>query len=424
MKFVVNGGRQLKGEIRVSGSKNAATPIISATVLTSNPCIISNVPKIGDVATLLSILESMGSDVSWLHEGTVRIVNKHLDPSKIDTHLVRRIRSSILLIGPILARFGKFTIGTPGGCHIGVRPLDAHIEAFRNLGVAVNYDQTRDIYRLNKVKNIKNNKIVLKEFSVTATENLMMLGSSLPSLEIDLAASEPHVQDLGNFLTVLGAKTSGLGTHQIKISGVKSFARGTKEIKYGIMNDPIEAGTFMVLGALVGGEIVIKDAPVEYITFPNSKIKEFGVDLRVNGRDIIVKNSLKKLRGVKIQTLPYPGFPTDLQAPYGVLATQSKGETLIFDTLYEGRLRYIKELVKMGARAKILDPHRALIFGRTPLHGAAIRSLDLRAGATLVIAALIAKGKTILHDAEQIDRGYEKIEERLQALGAQIERIK
>lgn len=424
MKFVVNGGRELKGEIRVAGSKNAATPIISATVLTSRPCIISNVPKIGDVFTLLSILESMGSEISWLDEDTLRIVNKHLDPSKIDAHLVRRIRSSILLIGPILARFGKFTIGTPGGCHIGVRPLDAHIEAFKDLGIQVSYDETRDIYRLKNPKRILVKSVALKEFSVTATENLMMLGASLRSLEIDLAAAEPHVQDLGNFLCVLGAGSSGLGTHNIKMTGSKNLLSGNKEIKYGITNDPIEAGTFMVLGALSGSEIIIKNAPVKYLTFPLLKIKKFGVDLSVSGSDIVVRKSVSKLRGAKIQTLPYPGFPTDLQAPFGVLATQSKGETLIFDTLYEGRLRYIKELAKMGAKAKILDPHRALVFGRTPLHGAVIKSLDLRAGATLIIAALIAKGKTVLHDAQEIDRGYAKLEERLQALGAQIERFK
>lgn len=423
MKFIINGSSELEGEIKVLGSKNAATPVIAATILTSRPCLISNVPKIRDVATMLSIIQSMGGSVDWLSSNTVRIVNRDLDPKKIDMHLIRRIRSSILLIGPILARFGSFSIGTPGGCHIGARPLDAHIEAFKGLGVGINYDETNDIYHLKRPESGLGNKVILKEFSVTATENLMMLGAVMRSLAIDLAATEPHVENLGNFLRRMGVKTNGLGAHNMRISGSKKLNNGKSEIKFSIMNDPIEAGTFMVLGALAAKKLVIKNAPVSHLVFPLLKFKEFGADFYVKGNNIIVRNSLKKLRGVKIQTLPYPGFPTDLQAPFGVLATQSRGETLIFDTLYEGRLRYIKELIKMGARAKILDPHRAVVFGRTPLRGATIKSLDLRAGATLVIAALSAKGRSVLHDAEEIDRGYERLEERLRLLGAKIERV-
>ena len=424
MKFIINGGRVLEGAISVLGSKNAATPIISATILTKRPCIIGNVPRIGDVTTLLSILESMGSEISWLDSTTLRIVNRDIDPSKIDVHLVRRIRSSILLVGPILARFGSFAIGTPGGCHIGVRPLDAHLEAFKSLGVKITYDETRGIYHMRRETNKRAENVILKEFSVTATENLLMLGAVMPSLEVELAAAEPHVQDLGNFLKVLGVQIDGLGTHWLKIRGSKKITGGKREVRYSIISDPIEAGTFMVLGALTGKKLILERAPLKYLTAPIYKIKEFGVNLEIKNGNIIVDRNISKLRGTKIQTLPYPGFPTDLQAPFGVLATQSKGETLIFDTLYEGRLRYIKELVKMGARAKILDPHRALISGRTPLRGAVIRSLDLRAGATLVIAALLAKGKSILHDAEQIDRGYGMLEERLRLLGADIKRIK
>ena len=422
MKFIVNGGRRLEGEIKVLGSKNAATPIISATILTSRPCVIENVPKIGDVATLLAILASMGSEISWLGERTLRIVNKDIDPKKIDLHLVRRIRSSVLLVAPILARFGEFVTGTPGGCHIGVRPLDAHLESFKDLGIEVNYNATKDLYRLKTPKKYDKSSVILKEFSVTATENLMMLGYKIPSLEINLAAAEPHVQDLGAFLKKLGMSIEGLGTHLISIKGANKI-NSSKEVKHSIISDPIEAGTFFILGALTGN-LRIKKVPVNYLTAPLHKLKEFGVDFSVTDNTVTVKKGFGKLKGTKIQTLPYPGFPTDLQAPYGVLATQSRGESLIFDTLYEGRLRYIKELAKMGAKAKILDPHRAIIYGRTPLHGASIKSLDLRAGATLVIAALTAKGKSILNDAEQIDRGYEKLEERLRLLGADITRTK
>ncbi len=422
MKFVVNGGNKLNGSITVLGSKNAATPIISATLLTNRPCVIKNVPRIGDVLTLLSILESMGSAVSWLDKSTIRVVNRDIDPSKIDMHLVRRIRSSILLVGPLLARFGRFDIGTPGGCSIGVRSLDAHLEALVDLGASIAYDQSRDIYRLKFSALKKPSKVVLKEFSVTATENLMMFGVCLPALEIDLSAAEPHVQDLGNFLSLLGAEMTGLGTHNIRMKGIKRSYTSVKEIAHTVINDSIEAGTFMVLSILSGGNISIKNAPIQYLAAPIYKLREFGASVEVKNQDIFIKRD-QKLKSAKIQTLPYPGFPTDLQAPFGVLATQSKGETLIFDTLYEGRLRYLKELAKMGAKAKILDQHRALIFGKTPLHGANVKSLDLRAGATLVIAALIAKGRSVLHDAEQIDRGYEKLEERLQLLGADIQRI-
>ena len=422
MQFVVNGGRKLRGEIEVFGSKNAATPTIAATVLTTRPCFLSNVPKIGDVLTLLTILESMGSYIEWKGD-ILKIDNSNLNPSILNMDLVRSIRSSILLIGPMLARFGEFFFTTPGGCIIGARPLDAHLEALKEIGVSVEYDTASDIYELKSPSPEKlRSKVVLTEFSVTATENLMMLGTAMPSLEIELAAAEPHVQDLGRFLEKLGFVLSGLGTHNIRIFGNRDMS--SAEISHTIMPDPIEAGTFMVLGALVSESLSIRNVPVAFMTSPIKKLQEFGVNLRITNETVIIKNSLKNLKATKIQTLPYPGFPTDLQAPYGVLATQSEGASLIFDTLYEGRLRYINELQKMGARAEILDDHRAIIHGSTALRGAEIKSLDLRAGATLVIAALIAEGRSTLNDAEQIDRGYARLEERLRLLGAEIERIK
>ncbi|HZX01158.1 MAG TPA: UDP-N-acetylglucosamine 1-carboxyvinyltransferase [Candidatus Paceibacterota bacterium] len=422
MQFVVNGGRKLSGEIEVFGSKNAATPTIAATILTTQPCFLSNVPKIGDVLTLLTILESMGSRINW--EGEIlKIDNSNLDPATLNMDLVRSIRSSVLLIGPMLARFGKFSFATPGGCHIGVRPLDAHLEALKEIGVSVEYDAVSDIYELKPLSPGKlRNKVVLTEFSVTATENLMMLGTAMPSLEIELAAAEPHVQNLGGFLEKLGFAVGGLGTHNIRISGNRNTSAA--EISHSVMPDPIEAGTFMVLGALATESLSIRNVPVAFMVSSIKKLQQFGVDLRITDDTVTIKNSLKNLKATKIQTLPYPGFPTDLQAPYGVLATQSEGSSLIFDTLYEGRLRYIHELQKMGAQAEILDDHRAIIHGPTPLHGAEIKSLDLRAGATLVIAALIAEGRSTLNDAEQIDRGYARLEERLRLLGAGIERIK
>jgi UDP-N-acetylglucosamine 1-carboxyvinyltransferase len=421
MKFVVNGGRRLRGEIEVRGSKNAATPIIASTLLTHRPCVIENVPLIDDVFTLLQILESMGSDITWLGQRKIRIINKDIDPSRIDQDLVRKIRSSILVIGPLLARYGELVIATPGGCQIGVRPVDVHLEAIEALGGTVIYDPKKDIYEINRPKGSWGKLVILKEFSVTATENMMMLGALSAPLKIELCAAEPHIQDLGNFLNILGADFKGLGTHGINID--RKIEKQGREARYRIMNDYLEAGTFIALAAATGSKIKIKGVPLPFLVSPLQKFKEFGVPLEMDGRsNVVVSGSKNRLRAGRIQTLPYPGFPTDLQAQFGALATQCKGDSYIFDTLYEGRLKYINELVRMGARAEILDPHRARISGPSELHGARIQSLDLRAGATLVIAALIARGESSLGGIEQIDRGYEHIEERLRPLGADIER--
>jgi len=421
MKFIVNGGRSLAGEIEVRGFKNAATPIIAATLLTRRPCIIKNLPLIGDVRIMLQLIEKVGAELNWVDERAVRIVNKNIDPSKIDRDLICRMRSSVLLVGPLLARFGEVKINTPGGCHIGARPLDTHFDAFREMGFTVAYDEPNDLYYLNAGGGDKSNEVALKEFSVTATENLLLYSALHPGLKIKIAAAEPHIEDLGRFLIKLGAKINGLGTHEIDIKG--GIKKEGGEVEYTLMNDPIEAGTFMALAAATKSKIRIKDAPIDSLTLPLLKFKEFGAEFKLVGNDIIVDGEAGELKAApKLMTQPYPGFPSDLQAPFAVLATQSKGETLIFDTIYEGRLKYLYELDKMGARVEILDPHRAIIKGPTRLRGKNIESLDLRAGATLIIAALTAEGESILHSAEEIDRGYEKIEERLKILGADIRR--
>lgn len=407
----------------MAGFKNAAAPILAATILTSRPCVIKNIPLIGDILIMIKILESLGSKITWLDRKTVKIVNTDIDPQKIDMRLVRNIRSAVLFIGPLLSRFGEARIGTPGGCLIGARPLDAHLDSLKDLGAIVSYDKRRDIYEIRKSKSENwKDKVTLKEFSVTATENLMMLGASIGAFKIDLAAAEPHVQDLGRFLGKLGVKIRGLGTHKIILRGLSDGKSG--EIRHTVIADPTEAGTFMALGAAGKGKLIIKNAPLSYLVSPLQKLKEFGIKFKIIAeKEILIDGESSSSRGAKIQTLPYPGFPTDLQSSFGVLATQSKGDSLIFDTLYEGRLKYIEELQKMGAKAKILDPHRALISGPTKLKGARIESLDLRAGAALVIAALIAEGESVLNNVEQIDRGYEKLEERLQKVGADIKRL-
>ncbi|MDP3999187.1 MAG: UDP-N-acetylglucosamine 1-carboxyvinyltransferase [bacterium] len=428
MKFTIQGGRKLEGEIAVNGSKNAATPIVAATLLTDQPVVLENVPKIGDVLKMIEILKSCGSQAEWLDERTIRIQNKEIDPSKIDQSLVKQIRSSILLVGPMLARFKKFRFAIPGGCQIGARSIDTHLEAFECLGAKTEFDSDSGLYEVSLDKPLRQaqdrpnaNQVILKEFSVTATENLLMLGTAYP-LEIRMAACEPHVQDLGNFLAkVFELQLSGLGTHQIIIRP-KSSSK-VSPIRHKIISDPIEAGTFAVLAAVTRSKILIKNVDCDYLDAPLGKLKEFGVVWQKEKGDLLVNGKLSVLQSVKIQTLPYPGLPTDLQAPFGVLATQASGRTLIFDTMYEGRLRYIQELKAMGADAEVLDSHRAVINGPTVLHSAEIESLDLRAGATLVIAALVASGKSVIGHIEQIDRGYEDFDGRLIKLGADIQRV-
>lgn len=418
MKLIINGGRTLQGEIKVSGSKNAATPVIAATLLTEVPCVLSNVPRISDVLTMLEILKIMGSRQRWLDDHTIEIINDKIDPIRLDQNLVCKIRSSILLVGPLLARFKKVIFATPGGCHIGSRPIDTHLESLKTLGANIEVDEKSGLYSISLEKNSVH-EVVLREASVTATENLLMLGSKYPLL-IKVAAMEPHVGCLGDFLNHLGAGITGLGTPWIT---TKPNSIKPKAVTFAIINDEIEMGTFAILAAATKSKLTITGIVTSHMDLVLEKLREMGVVFEIVDDRLLINGPAGNLKAAKIETKIYPGIPTDLQAPFGVLATQAHGASLIFDTLYDGRLKYIDELKKMGAEATILDPHRALIKGPTVLHATAIESVDLRAGVTLVIAALIAKGESILGGAEQVDRGYEKIDERLRALGADIKRL-
>ena len=304
----------------------------------------------------------------------------------------------------------------PGGCIIGNRPLDTHTYALEQLGAKI---EKKDRFYGMRVDRLKGTTIILPEFSVTATENVLMAASLAEGRTvIKLAAAEPHVQDLCVFLNEMGAKITGIGTHTLIIDGVKELHGA----EHAIIPDQIEAGTFAVMAAATRGEIKIKNIIPEHLEIILLKLKQIGVKLEV-GSDYVQVLPSADLRAFKLQTMPYPGFPTDLQSPFGVLATQCQGTSLIQDPLFEGRMGYVNELAKMGANAIIADPHRVIITGPTPLYGQDIKSLDLRAGATLIIAGLIATGQTTINQAEIIDRGYEKIEERLSKLGANIKRI-
>ncbi|MFZ5982524.1 MAG: UDP-N-acetylglucosamine 1-carboxyvinyltransferase [Patescibacteria group bacterium] len=415
--FEIKGGKKLRGKIEVRGSKNATTPILAATLLTDKECIIDNIPLIEDVFRMIEILESLGSEIRWLGKRKISIRNKKIDPKKMDMEKVKKMRSSILLLGSLSARFDKFRLFHPGGCVIGKRPLGTHFDAMEKLGVDIR--QNDSAYEVDSRKR-KSGKIALREMSVTATENAMMLASGMAGKTIiKVSATEPHVEDLGKFLISLGAKIKGLGTHTLEIIGSKKLHGA----KHKVIPDANEAATFLILGVALQSPLRVEGALEEHLDLVIEKLREFGADFKI-GKNYIEVIPAKKLKAVsKIDTRTYPGVPSDVQAPFGVLATQAEGETLIHDSLYENRFNYIGELIRMGARAKILDPHRVLIGGPSKLRGSEIVSFDLRAGATLIIAGLLAEGQTIIKEIYQVDRGYEKIEERLQKLGADIRRI-
>lgn len=415
-KFIIQGGAKLNGEIKASGFKNAALPIIAATLLTKEVCVLTNIPQIADVDVLLEILRSLGAKVKRKND-RVEINNKDVSLKNINKKLIKKMRASILLIGPMLARFKKMQISEPGGCIIGNRPIDTHLYAFEKMGAKIK--RSKDILTLSG-ENLKATTIILPEFSVTATENAIMTAVLIPGTTIiKIAATEPHVEDLVKFLNKMGAKIVSAGNHIWKIQGVKNL----KGAKHKIIPDQIEIGTFAIIGVLTGGEIIIKNIIPEHLEIILVKFSEIGIKYKL-GKDYLKIFKSEKLKAFKIDTKPYPGFCSDLQSPMGVLATQCSGTSLIHDTMYEGRMSYVNELIKMGVNATLCDPHRVLITGKTKLRGREIKSLDLRAGATLIIAALIAKGKSVIHDAEIIDRGYEKIDEKLKKLGANIAREK
>ncbi len=417
-KFVIEGGKKLEGEIEVRGSKNAAGAVIAATLLTDEECIIDNLPLVSDILNLLDILQEMGANIEWLSERKVKIrAGERIDPDKIDFEKFSKSRVSVLLIGSLLPRFKEFKISRPGGDRIGLRPITTHLRSLRELGAEV--EETNSFYYF-KGANLAGREIVLPEFSVTATENLLMAACLAEGQTIiKVAAQEPQVQDLGKMLKKMGAKIEGVGTHTLKIQGNKKL----KGVKHKIIPDPLEAGTFIVMAAVTGGKIRVKNVTPEHLTLFLKKLEEIGVGFRKNKHSLDVYEG-GKLRATRVQAFPHPGFPTDLLPLVVPLLTQAEGKSLIHDPLYENRLNYTQELRKMGADIEIVDPHRAFVFGKTLLKGGRIESWDIRAGASLVVAGLMAQGRTIIENIEQIDRGYERIEERLQRLGADIERVK
>src|SRR3989344_3172720 len=418
-KFIINGGRPLNGEIEVRGDKNAAFAILAAKLLTKKECLIENMPLIEDVFRMLEILKGMGSEIFWVGERAVKINNSQVSPDHLREDIIKRLRGSVIFQGPLLARFGKVQFPQPGGCVIGARPIDAHLDGFSELGVDIRK------YGKNYILENKNanmgGKAILSEFSVTATENIMIFAGLNSSKTIIKTADQDYqVQELSKFLRKMGINIRGIGTHQLAIEGSKN----PKGARHKLMYDPIEAGTFMIMAAATKGDVLIKNVEIDFLELPLKKLKDFGVPWELENKKNIRILPWKKLTIDRVQSLIYPGIPSDLQSAFGVLATRSPGSTLIHDPLYEGRLKYLEELNKMVAEIYFADPHRAIINGPTQLYGRGLESLDLRGGAALIMAGLIAKGKTTINNIYQVDRGYERIEERLQKIGADIKRIK
>jgi UDP-N-acetylglucosamine 1-carboxyvinyltransferase len=420
--FVIEGGRPLNGRVLVSGNKNAALPIIAAALLTDEPVTLTNVPAIRDVQTMLELVADLGVEVEQPGAGEVRIHAAEPTKTELDEELCSRIRASILLAGPLLARSGEAIVPPPGGDVIGRRRLDTHIDAFRHLGAEV-YVNRRFHMRADALVGAS---VFLDEASVTGTENAVMAAVlARGETVIGNAASEPHVQDLCRFLVSLGAEIDGIGSNVLRIRGVERLRGGA----WRICPDHIEVASFVGLAAVTEGEIVIDDVAPEDLVAIWPGFDRLGVRREVegsavrvpDGQQLVVRDDLGA-QIPKIEDGPWPAFPADLTSIALAVATQARGTVLIFEKMFENRLFFVDKLVTMGARIILCDPHRAVVNGPTPLYGERMESPDIRAGMAMLIASLCAEGRSTIGNIGQIDRGYERIDERLRALGASIER--
>ena len=415
-KLVITGNTPLKGEVVISGAKNAAVAIIPATLLINGVCTIENLPNISDVKLYCDILKSLGSVVTWKSDNEVTIDNRHLTSHQAPLDITSKFRASYYLIGALLGRCKKAQVGLPGGCNLGPRPIDQHIKGFEALGATVDVSNGNVTAT---AKKLTGNSVYMDIVSVGATINVM-LASVLAegTTVIDNAAKEPHIVDVANFLNTMGADIRGAGTDIIKINGVKELKGNAT---YSVVPDQIEAGTFMLAAVASKGDVIIKNCITKHLESIIAKIIEIGGNVDANGDHLRVWCDTRTNKA-NIKTLPYPGFPTDLQSQMGVVLAVSKGTSIINESIWESRFQYTAELNKMGA--KITAQGKSAVFeGVEQLNGAPVYACDLRAGAALIIAGIIAKGKTEIYNLNYIDRGYENIEEKFRKLGAKIERV-
>lgn len=417
-KFVIRGGNRLKGTIQVSGAKNAALPAMAAAILTDDPVVLENIPQVRDIETERKLLAAMGAEVELgygrAHHRT-SICCRNLASPEASYELVKTMRASTLVLGPLVARFGRARVSMPGGCAIGARPIDLHIKGLEKLGATITQEHGYVEARCDRLRGAE---ILFDKITVTGTEDLMMAATLADGETVlENAAREPEVVDLADLLNRMGAHIEGAGTSTIRIKGVSSLHGA----RHRIIPDRIEAGTFIIAGALAADELKIQNCEPRHLGALLQKLRECGVELQTEA-DCVVVRANGKLTAADITTEEYPGFPTDMQAQYMALATQAEGSSFIVENIFENRFMHALELVRMGADVRI-EGRRAIVRGRTPLSAAAVQCSDLRASASLVIAAMVADGETILDRVYHVDRGYERIEEKLRSVGAEIRRI-
>ena len=410
-KFIIQGGKKLEGEVKISGSKNAALPIIAATILIHGKTTLYNVPNIQDVQTMFEIIKDIGGKVTRKNNKVIVDTTK-IHIYEIPEELMRKMRSSVILAGAIIGKSHKANFSYPGGCEIGARPIDLHLKGFEKLGISIKEEYGEIICNAEK---IEGTQIHLDFPSVGATENIILAACLAEGTTVlTNAAKEPEIEDMVKFLNKAGAKINGAGTDRIEISGVKKLS----EISYNIMPDRIEAGTYLVAGAITGGDIKITNANPEHIEPVLNKLEEANCTIEI-GKNYVHIKAPKRLKAVDIKTMPYPGFPTDMQSISGALLSTAKGTSIITENIFENRYKYVQELNRMGAKIKV-ESRTAVIKGTKRIQGANVVASDLRGGAALIIEALAAKGITQVDNVHYILRGYEKIEEKLRILGAKI----
>ena len=423
LQFVVHGGQRLSGTIRPSGNKNAALPIISAALLSEHPVELDNVPRIRDVETLVELIRSAGVHAEWTDRNKLHIHAKTVKSAELDPVLCRRIRASILLAAPMLARCGEVELPPPGGDVIGRRRVDTHFLALERLGAAFDLD---DAFHLS-TPGLRGADVFLDEPSVTGTENTIMAAvAASGTTVVRNAASEPHVQDLCHFLVALGATIDGIGTNKLTIEGGHTLGSAAHRIG----PDHIEVGSFIGVGAVTGSQIRIADAGIEHLRSTLMGFARLGISCFIEGPDLVVPAEQEKMiqpdlggHVPKLEDQPWPAFPADTMSIALVTATQCTGLILFHEKMFESRLFFVDKLVGMGARIVLCDPHRALVSGPSRLRGGSVESPDIRAGMAMLLAALCADGESVINNVGQIERGYERIDERLRSLGAQIERV-
>ncbi len=414
-KLEVFGAKKLKGQITISGSKNASLPILAASLLSNKKIILKNLPKVCDIETMLNLLKSLGSKIkSSNHQITVN--NKKQKKNFASYNLVKTMRAGILVLGPLLAKFGSAKVSLPGGCAIGTRPIDIHLKALSKLGVKYRIDQGYVIAIA--PKGLKGNKICFSKISVGATENLIIAASFAKGTTIlSNCAIEPEIKDLVNFLNKMGCKIKWISNRKIKIIGVDEV----KETSYSVMFDRIEAGTYLVAGAVTEGNLKIKNIVPEIIKTEISVLKKIGARIIIKKDEVQIIGN-KKIRGMKIKTAPYPGFPTDLQAQIMVLLCKANKGSIIQEDIFENRFMHVAELNRMGAKI-LTNGNKALIEGNINFAPAELMATDLRASVSLILASLTAKGKSVINRIYHLDRGYENIEKKLKKVGAKIRRV-